>query len=171
MTEVSNPNKYMVTQIITEPNPILRKIALLATPEFLASPEFKKLTKNLIDTLYASDGVGIAAPQINESIAICAISKRFTDDKKNDLILINPVWTKATLATAWGEEGCLSVPNLWGKVKRYKKIKVKALNENGQPINFVAEDFFARAIQHEADHLRGILFIDKAKDLYTFEKK
>ncbi|MFA5127566.1 MAG: peptide deformylase [Patescibacteria group bacterium] len=161
----------MVTQIVIDPNPILRKIAPLAKPEFLASPEFKKLTKNLIDTLYASDGVGIAAPQIGESIAVCVINKRFSENKKIDLVLVNPVWTKATLATAWGEEGCLSVPNLWGKVKRYKKIKVKAWNENGQPLNFVAEDFFARAIQHEADHLRGVLFIDKAKDLYTFEKK
>ena len=160
----------MVKQILIEPHPILRKVAPTATAEFLASAEFKTLTKNLIDTLHASDGVGIAAPQIGESVALCVIDKRFTKDKKHDLVLVDPVWTKATLATAWGEEGCLSVPNLWGKVKRYKKIKVKALGEDGKPLIFAAEDFFARAIQHEVDHLRGILFIDKAKDLYTFEK-
>jgi peptide deformylase len=163
--------RHMVKQILIEPHPILRKVAPDATAEFLASAEFKTLAKNLIDTLHASDGVGIAAPQIGESIALCVIDKRFTEDKKHDLILVNPVWIKATIATAWGEEGCLSVPDIWGKVKRYKKIKVKALDEDGKPLNFVAENFFARAIQHEVDHLHGILFIDKAKDLYTFEKK
>ena len=161
----------MIKEILIEPNPILRQAAAEADADFIASPKFSELKKNLIDTLYSRDGAGIAAPQLGVSVAICVIGKNFTPEKKRDLILVNPVWTKSSLLTAVGEEGCLSVPDVWGKVKRYKKIKVKSLDENGQPINFIAEDFFARVIQHEVDHLRGILFIDKAKDLYTFEKK
>jgi len=64
------------------------------------------------------------------------------------------------------EEGCLSVPNVYGKVSRYKKIKVKAIDENGKPLEFIAKNFFAKIIQHEIDHLNGILFIDKAKKVY-----
>jgi len=121
--------------------------------------------------MYAKDGVGIAAPQVGESIQVCAIAKDFTADKKSDLILINPIWEKKSIKRAWGEEGCLSVPNIFGKVKRCKKILITALDTAGKPIKIEAEDFFARIVQHEIDHLNGILFVDKAKDLYEVDKK
>lgn len=161
----------MVRKIITEPNPILRKTGkLLSGPDFL-SPETQKIIADLAETMYEKDGVGIAAPQIGESVQICLIAKDYTNDKEKDLVLINPVWQKKTIMKAWGEEGCLSVPDVFGDVKRYKKITVKYIDENGQPGTLTAEDFFARIIQHEVDHLNGILFIDKAKKLHKIENQ
>jgi len=160
----------MFLQIITEPNPILRQVGKELTVEEIGSKKIKKLIKDLIETMYIHDGVGIAAPQVGESVKIFIIAKDFTPTKEKDLILINPVWEKKSIAKYIDEEGCLSVPGVYGLVKRYKKIKVKALDENGKEICFEAEDFPARVIQHESDHLQGILFIDKAKKLRRAEK-
>ena len=82
---------------------------------------------------------------------------------------MNPVWTKTSIRKDWDTEGCLSVPKTYGKVKRYKHIMVKALDKDGNELNFEAHNFFARVIQHEVDHLDGILFIDKAKDIYEID--
>ncbi len=121
--------------------------------------------------MYAKDGVGIASVQVGNPIQLCVIAKDFTPDKKADLILINPSFEKKSILREWGEEGCLSVPNTYGSVRRFKKIKVSALNAKGEKIEFVATEFFARIIQHEIDHLNGVLFIEKAKKLHTFEKE
>jgi len=161
----------MILDIFTEPNPILRQIGRDLTPAEVHDPKFSQLITDLTETMYDKDGVGIAAPQVGQSVKICVIAKDFTPEKTSDLILINPVWEKRTKARVSGEEGCLSVPHTYGKVRRYKKISVKALSENGTPIIFDANDFFARIIQHEVDHLNGILFIDKAKGLYQVDKK
>jgi len=160
----------MILDIITDPNPILRQANRnLALPE-LTSSDTKGFIASLTETMYARDGVGISAPQVGKSLMICVIAKNFCDSKDKDLVLINPGWEKRSVTKIWGEEGCLSVPDVFGKVKRYKKIKVKALDENGEPLEFDANDFFARIIQHEVDHLNGVLFIDKAKDLYRADK-
>lgn len=157
----------MIKNIITEPEPILRKKGREITPADFNDSELKLLISDLIETLYAtSNGVGIAAPQIGQSVQVCVIAKDYTEKKDKDLVLINPVWHKLGLTKVWGEEGCFSVPNTFGKVKRYKKIKINALDENGKQIQFEASGFFARIIQHEVDHLNGILFIDKAKNIY-----
>jgi len=163
----------MLLNIITEPNPILHKKTAAVRPADIGDKKNKKFIKDLIETLYIKDGAGIAAPQVGESIQICIIAKNFNEfnNKEKDLILINPVWEKKSLLKAADEEGCLSVPNIYGKVKRYKKIRVKALNEKGEPIDFIAQDFFARVIQHEIDHLNGILFIEKAKDLQEITRE
>src|SRR3989339_597061 len=97
--------------------------------------------------------------------------KKFTPDKKRDLVLVNPAWKKTTTKTAWDMEGCLSVPGIYGEVKRYTEIKVTALSETGAPLQFKANKFFCRIIQHEVDHLNGILFIDKARNLQEIDKK
>ncbi len=161
----------MTLPVIVEPNPILHKKAQSVDPAIIGEQKFKKLIKGLIETMYVKDGVGMAAPQINESVQLCVIHKQQNPlDPNKDLILINPTWEKTSVFKAWDEEGCLSVPGIYGKVKRYRKIRVKALDENGQPLNFTAEDFPARVIQHECDHLQGVLFIEKAKDLHEIEK-
>lgn len=160
----------MLLEIITEPNKILRQIGKKLTQEEIGSKKFKKFIKDLTETMYIKDGAGIASPQVGESIMLCIIAKDFTPTKEKDLVLINPVWEKMTLTKTLDEEGCLSVPGIWGLVKRYKKIKVKALDEQGKEICFEAIDFPARVIQHEVDHLNGILFIDKAKKLRQAEK-
>jgi peptide deformylase len=84
-------------------------------------------------------------------------------------VLINPTWQKINKKTHIELEGCLSVPKTYGKVKRYKNIYAEAINRKGERIEFEANDFFAKAIQHEVDHLDGILFIDKAKGIYQVE--
>lgn len=161
----------MILPITKEPNPLLHKVSKDLTMEEINSKEIKEFTKDLIETMYAKDGVGIASVQVGNPIQLCIIAKDFTPDKKTDLILINPKFEKKSVLREWAEEGCLSVPNTYGSVRRFKKIKVSALNHKGEKIEFMATNFFARIIQHEIDHLNGILFIEKAKKLHTFKKE
>jgi len=149
--------------------PLLYKPSRSLTMDEIKSSEIKKFTKDLIETMYHKNGVGIASIQVANPIALCVIAKDFTPDKKKDLVLINPSFEKIGILRQWDEEGCLSVPRVYGKVRRYKKIKVTALDSNGEPLEFIATDFFARICQHEIDHLNGILFILKAKNMHTIE--
>ena len=156
----------MLLEVTLEPNPILHKKGRDLTVAELGKPEMKKLIKNMVETMYVKDGVGIAAPQVGQSLQLCVIAKKFSPINQNeDLILVNPVWKKMSILKAWDTEGCLSVPLIYGEVKRYTKIKVQALNQHGEKIEFVAKDFPARIVQHEVDHLNGILFIEKARKL------
>lgn len=165
--------------ITIHPNEILRKRSKEIDREFVLSEENQQLIKDMTETLYEKDGVGLAAPQIGKNIRLIIISKlAFKDskiktknniDKHSDLILINPVWQKLNKKTTTDTEGCLSVPNTFGKVKRYKDIEVEAFNEKGEILKFQTKKFLARVIQHEVDHLEGILFIDKATDLFSQE--
>ncbi len=141
------------------------------TTEETKTPEMKKFISDLIETMYKKNGVGIASVQVANPIRLCVIAKDFTPEKKEDLILINPKFSAIGILRQWDEEGCLSVPLVYGKVRRYKKIKVSALNSSGEKLEFEAKDFFARIIQHEIDHLNGTLFIDKAKNLHEIDKK
>jgi peptide deformylase len=108
------------------------------------------------------DGVGLAAPQIGKSIQLIVIYF-----KESTLVIINPKIIKKSFSKVWGEEGCLSVPDKFGEVKRHKKITIIYTNENGQKQQLAAKDMLARVIQHEIDHLNGILFIDKARKIQT----
>ena len=161
----------MILEILTEPNPVLRQKNRPVEPADFSDPKFKQSILNLIETMKSRDGVGMAAPQAGMALRFCVIAKEYTEDKIKDVVLINPVWTKKSILRASDEEGCLSVPNVFGRVLRYKKIRVKAVDENGKSVNFEAKNFLARIIQHEVDHLDGILFIDKAKNLYRVDKK
>ncbi len=161
----------MILEITKEPNPLLHQVSKNLTVEEINSPATKEFVVDLVETMYAKDGVGIASVQVGNPIQLCVIAKDFTPDKKANLVLINPKFEKASVLREWTEEGCLSVPNIYGSVRRYKKIKVSALSTKGEKMEFIARDFFARIIQHEIDHLNGILFIEKAKKLHTFEKE
>lgn len=160
----------MFLEVVTEPNPILHQKGRELTTVELSTPTIKKLIKNMVETMYIKDGVGIAAPQVAQSLQLCVIAKNFSPlGKTEDLILINPTWTKLSILKSWDTEGCLSIPGIYGEVKRYTKIKVKALNKHGEPIEFEAKDFSARIIQHEVDHLNGILFIEKARNIHKLD--
>ncbi len=161
----------MILPITKEPNPLLHKVSKNLTAEDINSKTTKEFIGDLIETMYAKDGVGIASVQVGNPIQLCVIAKNFTPEKSSDLILINPKFVKTSVLREWSEEGCLSVPKIYGSVRRFKKIKVSALNVKGEKMEFIARDFFARVIQHEIDHLNGILFIEKAKKLHTFEKE
>jgi peptide deformylase len=140
-------------KIIIKGNPILRK---KSTEIAKITPEIKRLVLDMAKTMKKDNGIGLAAPQIGQNIRLCLISTA-----KGPLALINPKITWKSLRKEIEEEGCLSCPDDWGKVKRSKVIYVKALNDKGQPISFRAQGLFARVIQHEVDHLDGVLIVDK----------
>lgn len=145
-----------IRRIRTEGEDILR---LRCKPVKEVTESTRKLIADMFDTMYDSDGVGLAAPQIGILRRIAVID----DTQGNKVALINPVITMSE-----GEqtctEGCLSLPGYQGEVVRAKKIHVEAIGESGEPLSFDAEDFFAVVCQHEIDHLDGILYKDKATD-------
>jgi len=133
--------------------PVLRGKAL---PVEEITPEILNLIKDMAETMYADSGVGLAAPQVGVSKRIMVI-----DGEEDGLIvLINPMIVKSE-GEVVEEEGCLSIPGIYSQVKRSSKVTVKALNENGDPIEITKEGITARALQHEIDHLDGVLFIDR----------
>ena len=133
--------------------PVLREKALSVKE---ITPEILSLIKDMTESMYADSGVGLAAPQVGESKRIILV------DVEEDglIVLINPIIVKSE-GEVVEEEGCLSVPGIYSKVKRSSKVTVKALNQNGDLIEITKEDLTARALQHEIDHLDGILFIDR----------
>ncbi|QGT99618.1 Peptide deformylase [Candidatus Syntrophocurvum alkaliphilum] len=118
-----------------------------------------RLLDNMRDTMYAFDGVGVAAPQIGISKRIIVI-----DPGENYIELINPEVIEQE-GEQYGVEGCLSVPGVTGVVKRAKNVVVRGLNREGNEVQIEADEMLARVLQHEIDHLDGILFIDKAQDI------
>lgn len=146
-------------EILKYPNPILRKknAAVTAFDEGL-----KKLVADMAETMYKAPGIGLAAPQIGVSQQVVIID--ITKEKNELMVLINPKIISCE-GSQVDEEGCLSVVDLSAEVKRFNKITVKAQNLAGEDIEFEAEEWFARVIQHEIDHLNGILFIDHLSSL------
>jgi len=145
-------------KVVTIPDPNLRKPSATLTID-----EIKKLGRlipDMLDTMYSSDGIGLAAPQISKNIRLAVIGKDATPDHK-DWVIINPEIISHSWRRIKEEEGCLSVPSVSKEVWRYKKIKFSMLNLKGEKKIVEAEDFFARVVQHETDHLNGILIIDK----------
>lgn len=144
----------MSLQIITHPNPILRKKAnQVADP---TSHEMKDLTKKMTETMAANQGIGLAAPQVGISKRVICIAQ--TDEP---LVLFNPRITKKSFSKNTAEEGCLSVTGVFGPVKRRNRVTVCGQDKDNQKIRINAEGILARVFQHEIDHLDGILFIDK----------
>ncbi len=119
-----------------------------------------QLIDNMFETMYEEDGVGLAAPQVGMLKRIAVVDIR----EDNPIVLINPKIIEEE-GKAIMEEGCLSIPNRTGDVIRSRRIKVRSLDKEGNEVEFEAEGFEARAIQHEMDHLDGVLFIDKMVEL------
>ncbi len=120
------------------------------------------LCADMEETMRANDGVGLAAPQIGKNIRLILV---LTNDGAKPMF--NPIIQKQSLLSEWGEEGCLSIPKTFGDVKRHKKTICNYLDEKGQTRTIEAKGLLARIIQHEIDHLDGVLFIDKAKNIHT----
>ncbi|HHY14986.1 MAG TPA: peptide deformylase [Firmicutes bacterium] len=114
-----------------------------------------KLINDMLDTMYEADGVGLAAPQVGEGLRIIVI-----DVGEGPLVLVNPE-IKAGEGQEIDVEGCLSVPERWVYVKRFQQVTVEGLNEKGRPVRIEADELLARALQHEIDHLDGILILDR----------
>lgn len=122
-------------------------------------PELGSLLKNMWATMAAARGVGLAAPQIGLSLRLAVIDVR-PEGKSLRLVLINPELI-ATEGELKDEEGCLSIPGVYAKLKRFSRATVRALDENGEPWEMTGEGLLARAFQHEIDHLDGKLFVDR----------
>ena len=152
-----------VLEIIQEDDPVLRKKAETVKDE--KNPEIQKLIKDMIAIMKVAKGLGLAAPQVGVSLRVFTI-----DIKGNVFVFVNPEIKDFSKESGSFEEGCLSVNKTWGPVVRPKKLTIKALDENGQPVKIRAKGLLARVIQHEMDHLNGILFIDKAEKFYKVEK-
>lgn len=154
-----------VLKIVKIPDEILKRKSSEIKKAELKLPEFRKLCFDMAETMLKKKGVGLAAPQIGENIRLITINI-----KDGPIIMINPKITNKSLTKEYGEEGCLSIPGVFGQVKRSKKIICKYLDMEGKIKKIAAAGFLARVIQHEIDHLDGILFIEKARDVKNVNK-
>jgi len=145
-----------IRKIITYPDPVLRQ---KAEPITDFDDSLKQLAADLAETMYDAPGAGLAANQIGVCQQVVVIDVSKNKEEKKHLILVNPEIIEKE-GCQLDEEGCLSVIDLTANVERYSKVLVRAQDLDGKTWEFTAEDFFARAIQHELDHLNGILFID-----------
>jgi peptide deformylase len=153
-------------------HPVLRKVTETVTLRELRSDKLQQLIDDMIVTMKEYDGVGLAADQVHESrqIAVLEVASNPRYPDKADVpltVLVNPKVTPLTEEQEDDWEGCLSIPDLRGRVPRYKSIQVEAWDRDGKPLNFIANDFHARVIQHEFDHLNGKVYLDRMRDFST----
>lgn len=144
-----------VRKIITHPHQVLRQ---QAEPVACFDDALKELAADMAETMYDAPGVGLAANQIGVAQRLVVIDLK-PEERAGLVVLVNPKIV-ASEGCQVGEEGCLSVVDYFDKVERFERIRVEALDLEGRPVAFPAEDFFARVVQHELDHLDGVLFID-----------
>lgn len=162
----------MVLEVIKYGHPVLRERGARVKE---LTPEIKQLISNMFETMYDSKGIGLAAQQVGEALQLTVIDVRGVTDRPSTLehdgqpadvdafmplVLINPKITPLGERVT-GPEGCLSFPEIYADITRPEKVDVKALNEKGESISFRAGGLLARAVQHEVDHLNGVLFIDR----------
>ncbi len=146
-----------VRPILTAPDPRLQAVSLDVET---VDDEVRALVDDMVDSMYAADGIGLAAIQIGVARRILVIDIDQKDGKKNPLAFINPKITWASEETAVYEEGCLSVPEIWDDVERPARIKAEYLDRDGKKQTLEADGMLATCLQHEMDHLNGVLFID-----------
>ena len=145
-----------VLKICKYGEPVLKKKCI---PVKEITPEIKKLIVDMLETMYANLGLGLAANQVGALDRICVIDVR-PEGKRKPIVLINPkIVEKKGVVTE--EEGCLSFPGIAAEIKRNRNVKVAAINENGMPIVVEGRDMLSKALQHELDHLDGVVFISK----------
>lgn len=143
-------------------HPVLRESARAVDKHEIRKPEFQKLIDDMIETMEEYAGIGLAAPQVHESVRLfVAVLDPDGKGEGEPTALINPEITPLGSEIVEGWEGCLSIPDVRGRVPRATRIKVSALDRDGKRVEIDAHDFPARVIQHETDHLDGILFFDR----------
>ena len=161
-----------IRKIATLGHPVLREVARKLTREELASPRVQTFIDDLVETMHDANGAGLAANQVYEPIRICAIEVRNNPRypyKPNFplTILVNPEVVPTTDDTFMNYEGCLSVPNLRGEVRRFTGVKVRAWDRHGQDVELDVKGLTAGTFQHEVDHLDGKVFLDRVEDTRT----
>jgi len=153
-------------------HPVLREAAKPVDPRAIRTPQFQRFVDDMIETMREYDGAGLAANQVHTLLQVAVIevlgNPRYPDVPAVPLmVLINPVVTPLTEETEEGWEGCLSVPDMRGMVPRFTAARLQCLDREGQPVDLVAKDFFARVCQHETDHLNGMVYLDRMRSLAT----
>jgi peptide deformylase len=153
-------------------HPVLRQPAQPVPVDEIRSPGIQRLIDDMIETMRENDGAGLAANQVHtlKRIAVIEVAgnPRYPEAPQVPLtVLVNPVVTPLTEDQEEGWEGCLSVPDMRGVVPRYTAVRLEAFDRDGGRMDLIAKDFFARVIQHETDHLDGVVYLDRMRDLST----
>ena len=138
-------------------DPVLRQKAL---PVAAVDDTVRELIADLRETMHAYHGVGLAGNQVGVLQRVLVIDVPVDDETRAQMALINPAVDRKVGAET-GEEGCLSIPGLYEEVRRARQVRVRGLDQHGEPVEFTADGYLARAVQHEVDHLDGILFVDR----------
>jgi len=154
-------------EVLQKGNKILEEIAKEISSNEISNPKIKGIISQMKNVLKnTDDAIALAGPQIGESLRIFIVSNRFFEkNNQDDLIFINPKIVKLSKEKQWLEEGCLSIRNVYGEVERSKKALVQAYDEDGKKFSFGSSELLAQVFQHEIDHLNGILFTTKAKNI------
>jgi peptide deformylase len=153
-------------------HPVLRQVAEPVSPEAIRAPEVQRLIDDMIETMDDYDGAGLAAPQVHVSrrVVVYGVDQnpRYPEAEPVPLtVLVNPRLTPLGTDQEEDWEGCLSLPDLRGKVPRFIKLEVEAYGRDGAPLRFVATGFHARVVQHECDHLDGRVYVDRMRSMDT----
>jgi len=148
-------------------HPVLRSKTRAIDRSDIRSATVQKLIDDMLDTMAEYHGVGLAAPQVHEGVRLFVASLDAGEDGEHDepQVIINPEITVVGTDIVEDWEGCLSIPEIRGRVPRAREIKVRALDRHGERLQLSAHDFAARVIQHETDHLDGVLFFDRMRSL------
>lgn len=147
-------------------HPVLRQQARMIDKQELKTPLMQKLIDDMIDTMHEYSGIGLAAPQVHESLRLFVAHLDHEGRGEDDAVaLVNPQISVVSDKTVEGWEGCLSIPDIRGLVPRAFHIAVAALDRHGKRMEFEVKDFPARVVQHETDHLDGVLFFDRMRSL------
>ena len=151
-------------------HPVLRQVARPVPVEMIRSTEVQRFIDDMVETMREYSGAGLAANQVHTPIQIAVIevagNPRYPDAPEIPLtVLVNPIVTPLTEDVEEGWEGCLSVPDMRGRVPRYTAVRLEGYDREAERLDVVAKDFFARVIQHETDHLNGIVYVDRMPDL------
>ncbi len=154
-------------------HPVLRKRAQPLDPGEIGTPRIQRLIDDMFETMHDSQGIGLAGPQVHESIRLFVAGVDDPDGGMSPVVAINPQVTPIGSAVKEDWEGCLSIPDIRGRVPRATRIRLRALDRHGRPLALTADRFPARVIQHETDHLDGVLFFDRMTSLesITFQEE
>ncbi len=153
-----------IREILTEGHPTLRKVAKKVEPATIGDPIFQQLIDDMFETMYAAPGIGLAANQIGIAKRLFTVDLQDDDEPNGAFVMINPKFT-LTEGEKEALEGCLSVPGMVGEVTRFERVVCSGLDRHGKKVSIEGTGLLARCLQHEMDHLDGILYIDKVKNL------
>ncbi len=151
-------------------HPALRTPAGPLPPERLREPEVQQLIDDMVETMRDADGVGLAAPQVAVPWQLFVYEAVDPEDPGEGIplrVLVNPMILPEGHELVYDWEGCLSIPDLRGLVPRHPAVRVRGLDRQGRPLDYLAEGFEARIVQHEFDHLNGVVFLDRMRDLHS----